>query len=271
MKKKIKINFADFWVGFNPTDNYFFNLLKENFDIEISKTPEYLFYSVFGNDHQNYRCKKILYIGENIAPPLCHVDYAFSFDYMDDKRNFRLPHYLLYPNYYDLINKKVDDSLLNRKFCSFVVSNGNSVDRNNFFQNLSKYKKIDSGGRIFNNLGYLVDDKHKFLKQYKFNLCFENNAHRGYNEHYTTEKLPQAMLANTIGIYFGNTQIEKEFNKNSFINVRDFKNYDEAIEYIIYLDKNDDKYMEVTKQPYIFENQVIKLEYIKEFLYSIFE
>ena len=26
-KKKIKINFSDFWGGFNRTDNYFYNLL----------------------------------------------------------------------------------------------------------------------------------------------------------------------------------------------------------------------------------------------------
>jgi len=44
MKKKIKIEFSDFWGGFNKTDNYFYNLLKEEFDIEISSQPDYLFF-----------------------------------------------------------------------------------------------------------------------------------------------------------------------------------------------------------------------------------
>ena len=31
--KTIKINFTDFWGGFDKTDNYFYNLLKQNFNI----------------------------------------------------------------------------------------------------------------------------------------------------------------------------------------------------------------------------------------------
>ena len=275
MKKQIKINFDSFWGGFDPNSNYFTNFLKEEFDVIISSNPDYLFYSVFGNNHLKCKCKKIFYTGENIEPDLNYTDWAFSFDYLDDKRNYRLPHYLLYDGYYSLINKQIDDTLLNRKFCSFVVSNGNCPDRNNFFTKLSKYKKIDSGGRHFNNLGYAVNDKAEFIKNYKFNISFENSAHRGFNEHYTTEKLPQAMQANTIGIYLGNTQIEKEFNTKSFINVRDFKNHDEAIEYIIHLDKNDNEYMEVMKQSWFPNGNQIpennKEENIKAFLYQIFK
>jgi hypothetical protein len=279
MNKKIKINFCDWWAGFNPIDNYFYNILKEEFDIEISSNPDYLFYSVFGNSHQNFRGTKISYIGENIAPVFKDqnpygADWSFSFDYLDDPRNYRLPHYLLYPGYYDLVNKQVDENLVNRKFCSFVVSNGNSKLRNDFFLKLSKYKKVDSGGRHYNNLGFLVNDKLDFLKNYKFNICFENDAHRGYNEHYTTEKLMQSMQANTIGIYYGNTQIEKEFNKQSFIDVRDFLNLDEAVEYIIELDNNDDKYLEMLKTYWLIDNIIPdnnKIENIKSFLYKIFE
>jgi hypothetical protein len=191
---------------------------------------------------------------------------------MDDERNYRLPHYLLYPGYYDLVNKKIDDSLVNRKFCSFVVSNGNCSERNNFFQKLSKYKKVDSGGSYNNNIGYYISDKMDFIKNYKFNICFENNAHRGFNEHYTTEKLMQSCVANTIGIYLGNTQIGKEFNTESFINVRDFKSEDDMIEYIIELDKNDDKYLEKLRNFWFINNRIPeenKEENIKNFLYKI--
>ena len=171
---KIKIDFSDFWGGFNKTDNYFYNLLKEEFDVEISSSPDFLFFSIFGNQHQNYKCKKIFYTGENIAPPLNYCDYSFSFDYLDDERNYRLPHYLLYPGYYDMVNKKVDESLLNRKFCSFVVSNGNSLERNNFFNKLSKYKIVNSGGSHLNNIGYKIPDKNKWLSEFKFNICFQS-------------------------------------------------------------------------------------------------
>ena len=275
MKKKIKINFSDWWGGFDKTNNYFYNLLKEEFDVEISNNPDYLFFSVFGNLHQNYKCKKIFYTGENVAPPLDYCDYSFSFDYLDDSRNYRLPHYLLYDGYYELARPKViEDSMAKRKFCSFVVSNGNCKDRNDFFLELSKYKKIDSAGRHFNNVGYLANDKIEFLRNYKFNICFENDAHRGYNKHYTTEKLMQTFVTNTVGIYLGNTEIEREFNKNSFINLRDFNSYKEAIEFIIDLDNNDDKYLKILNQSCFDEYKIPennKIENIKAFLYKIFD
>lgn len=274
MKKKIKIDFSDFWGGFDKTNNYFYHLLKDEFEIEISNNPEYLFFSVFGNNHLNYKCKKIFYTGENIAPPLDYCDFSFSFDYLDDERNYRLPHYLLYDGYYELERSRyIDESFAKRGFCSFIVSNGNCVDRNNFFTQLSKYKKVDSGGRWLNNIGYLVDDKIDFMAKYKFNICFENDAHRGYNQHYTTEKLVQTFVAKTVGIYLGNTNIEKEFNKSCFINIRDFAKTEDVIDFIIHLDNNDDKYLEFLKQPVFIEYKIPdnnKIENIKSFLYKIF-
>lgn len=274
MKKTIKIDFTDWWGGFDKTNNYFYNLLKEEFDVQISNQPDFLFFSVFGNSHQNYKCQKIFYTGENIQPPLGYCQWSFSFDYLDDETNYRLPHYLLYDGYYELTReKKIEEWMANRKFCSFVVSNGNCKDRNDFFIKLSKYKKVDSAGRHYNNLGFLAKDKVEFLKNYKFNICFENDAHRGYNKHYTTEKLMQAMQANTIGLYYGNTEIGKEFNKKSFIDVRDFSNFDEAVEHVIELDKNSDKYLEMLRTPYFTDNIIPnnnKLENIKSFLYKIF-
>jgi len=56
------------WGGFNKTDNYFYNLLKEEFDIEISDKPDYLFFSVSENSHQKFSGVKISYIVENVWP-----------------------------------------------------------------------------------------------------------------------------------------------------------------------------------------------------------
>ena len=44
----IKIGFSDFWSGFdlnpvdNTTNNFFYNILSEKFDIEISDNPKCL-------------------------------------------------------------------------------------------------------------------------------------------------------------------------------------------------------------------------------------
>ena len=274
MKKKIKIDFSDFWGGFDKTDNYFYNLLKEEFDVEISSNPDYLFFSLFGNQHQNYNCIKIFYTGENVAPPLGYCQYSFSFDYLDDSRNYRLPHYLLYDGYYELVRTKViEESMSNRKFCNFVASNGDCQERNHLVQELSKYKKVDCGGRWMNNIGGPVSDKRKFQSEYKFSIAFENNAYRPQHPGYTTEKIMEPMTVNSIPIYWGNPKIDLEFNTKSFVNFYDFKSENDMIEYIIELDKDDNKYLEMLNQTWFIDYNIPennKIENIKSFLYKIF-
>lgn len=273
--KKIKINFTDFWPGFDKTNNYFYNLLKEEFDVEISNNPDYLFFSIFGNQHQSFNCIKIFYTGENIAPPLGYCQYSFSFDYLDDNRNYRLPHYLLYDGYYDLARPKViEESMAKRKFCNFVASNGNCKERNDFVTQLSKYKKVDCGGRWMNNIGYPVDDKRKFQSEYKFSIAFENNAYRPQHIGYTTEKIMEPMTVNSIPIYWGNPRVELEFNTKSFINFYDFDSFQNMKEYIIELDNDNNKYLEMIKQPWFIDYNIPdnnKIENIKSFLYKIFK
>lgn len=274
IRTKLKIDFCDFWVGFDKTNNYFYNLLKEEFDVEISDRPEYLFFSIFGSSHQNYNCIKIFYTGENVPPPVGYCDYSFSFDNIDNLKNYRLPHYLLYDGYYELARPKaIEESMAKRKFCNFVASNGNCVERNQFVIQLSRYKKVDSGGRWMNNLGYAVDDKRKFQSEYKFSVSFENNAYRPQFPGYTTEKIMEPMTVNSIPIYWGNPEIYKEFNTKSFVNFYDFGSMGEMIDYIIDLDKNDEKYLNLLKNDWFIGNQIPennKLENIKNFLFNIF-
>ena len=274
MKRKIKIDFSDWWGGFDKTNNYFYNLLKEEFDVEISSNPDYLFFSLFGQNHQRYNCKKIFYTGENIAPPLGYCDYSFSFE-PTVGTNYRLPHYLLYDGYYELaLKKKIDESMANRKFCNFIVSNGDCQDRNNFFAKLSKYKKVDSGGRFANNIGYAVDDKRKFQSEYKFSIAFENNAYRPGHEWYITEKIMEPMTVNSIPLYKGGSKINEDFNTESFVNFHDFHNEDDMIDYIIELDKDDSRYLKMLNKPWFEEYNIPdnnKIDNIKSFLYKIFQ
>jgi hypothetical protein len=273
MKKKIKIDFSDFWGGYDKTNNYFYNLLKDEYDIEISNQPEFLFFSIFGNSHQNYNCKKIFYTGENVAPPLDYCDWSFSFDYLDNPRNYRLPHYLLYDGYYELQREKIiDESFANRKFCNFVASNGNCKERNDFVKELSKYKKVDCGGRWMNNIGYVVKDKRQFQSDYKFSIAFENNAYRPQHKGYTTEKIMEPMTVNSLPIYWGNPEINKEFNTKSFINFYDYNDFQKMIEAIIQLDNDPHKYLQMMSQPWFLDNQIPennKEENIKKFLFGI--
>ena len=61
MKKKIKINFVDFFRGFDKENNQFTNILRERYDVEISDSPKYIFYSTFGKTYLDYDCVKIYF------------------------------------------------------------------------------------------------------------------------------------------------------------------------------------------------------------------
>jgi len=109
-----------------------------------------------------------------------------------------------------------------------------------------------------NNIEYLVMDKLSFLQQYKFTIAFENSSYPGY----TTEKLLQAFIAYKIPIYWGNPLIHKDFNTNSFINCHDYNNFEEVIERVIEVDKDDSLYREyITKSPIIANAEI---EYLDE-------
>lgn len=258
MKKRIKIFYTDFWPKFNIEDNYFNDLLSKRFDIELSAdNPDFLIYSVFGNQFRRYKCPRIIYIGENVRPNFNECDYAFSFDYdSHGGRNFRLPHYALYTDP-EILTKPLDVEKIisgKRKFCSFIYSNPNCGIRNRFFKKLSEYKKVDSGGRLFNNMGSRVKDKVEFLSSYKFNIAFENESYPGY----TTEKILEPMLVGTIPIYWGNEYISREFNAKSFINYFDFDTEKEMISRINEIDNDDNLYAEILSEPFYPGNKVNK-------------
>jgi hypothetical protein len=258
MKKKLKLAFSDFWGGFeyNPNsntpvgDNVFYNILSERFDIEISNNPDFLIFSVFGNNHQRYSCKKIFYTGENIRPNFEFCDYSISFDYIEDDRNIRYPlsGITLYEsNKKYLFERETDlEKIKNskNKFCNFIFSNANANLRNTLMSELSKYKKVDSGGRALNNIGYLVGDKLEFISEYKFTIAFENSEYPGY----TTEKIVHPKLVESIPLYWGNPVVNRDWNTKSFINMYDFTSLKEFVEYIIEVDNNDDLYFNILKE-----------------------
>jgi succinate dehydrogenase flavin-adding protein (antitoxin of CptAB toxin-antitoxin module) len=250
---KLKINFTDFWSGFNKTDNFFWNLLNQHYDLEISENPDVLFFSVFGDRYKSYKCFRIFYTGECFEPNLDLADFSLSFSLVNSTRHLRLPLYVLYVDLSRLLNKPTPGEIiaLKSKFCCFVVSNGGSRLRNDFFKKLSKYKKVDSGGRWLNNIGGPVADKINFIKDYKFVISFENQAWPGY----TTEKIIEPMLVNSIPIYWGNPLIDQDFNVNSFVNVNDFSSTDRAIEYIISLDQDDQRLFNMLEQPWLTNNK----------------
>jgi len=136
-KKTIKINFKDFWNYFNPHDNFFLNILKEDYEVIISDNPDYVFYSVYDKRSPIYSKKvgglgvflkenfpeiyrllkkiyyfkkdrwsmpvlkgnfvKIFFTVENGKPDMNKCDWAFSSFYDEELKN---PRHLRIPSYF---------------------------------------------------------------------------------------------------------------------------------------------------------------------------
>jgi alpha(1,3/1,4) fucosyltransferase len=247
--KKLKIDFCDFWEGFDKHDNYFTGLLGRYYQLEIGPGPDFLFFSTRGEEHLKYNCTRIYYTPESFLPDYLHCDYAISFEMEDNVRNLRFPLYNLYGNMEDLAAPKRPYAEVRKnhtRFCNMVVTNARATKRIEFFHKLSQYKQVDSGGKYLNNIGGPIDDKRAFISKYKFTFAFENKIHPGY----TTEKLVEPMFCGSMPIYWGNPFVGQEFNTKSFINWDDYGSDEAVIERIIELDTHDDLYEEVYNQPY---------------------
>ena len=280
----MKISFADFWDGFDYNNNFFRDLILSidnsyNF-IPFSNDTDILIYSCFGKSHNKVspKVKKIFYTGENLRPNYNDCQYSLTFDFDSySGKNIRLPLWVLQIDWFNKINytnpqyviplEYIKANPLTRKnkdkFCC-IVFNSRSPHRCEIIEKLGKYKKVDCYGKPFGNWFYGEDNKLKTMSDYKFNICFENSISPGYY----TEKMIHAKTAGCLPLYWADNGCEKDFNKNSFLNLYNFNNLDEFVEKIIELDKDDLAYSQITKE-YLFENKEISLDNLKKELSNI--
>lgn len=137
-------------------------------------------------------------------------------------------------------------------FANFITSHESEGNiRGAFFKQLNQYKRVESPGDYLNNMpdgkkvDWKNDSKTDFQRKCKFTLCFESTNHYGF----VTEKIMDAFYADTIPVYYGSPTVTDIFNKNAFINCGDYPSFDAVIEKIKELDNDDEKYLEMLRQP----------------------
>ncbi|MBS1596765.1 MAG: glycosyltransferase [Bacteroidetes bacterium] len=267
MRASLKINFTDFWPGFIKSDNYFYNLLSQHYEVSIADEPDILFYSCYGKDYLQFYCVRIFFSAENMRPDFSGCDYAMTFDYLQNQKHYRLPLYGLYieqrGNLNELLRVNTKEQALaawakKTKFCCMVVSNGISKKRIDFFHELSKVKQVDSGGKYLNNIGGPVKDKLSFISDYKFVIAFENSSYPGY----TTEKILDPLYVQSIPVYWGNSLVGNDFNKKKFLDYADYTDANELIEAMLEIEKNPELAINMLMEP-VFPNNFVP-EYIND-------
>lgn len=73
-----------------------------------------------------------------------------------------------------------------------------------------------------------IENKIDMLSRYKFNFCIENTRYPGY----VTEKIFDAMVANTIPVYWGAPDIADFVPQETYIDISQFSSYGELSNYM---------------------------------------
>jgi hypothetical protein len=274
----MNISYLDFWPGFDSNCNWFNLLFREalkGVEINFNSAPEeadIIMFSGFGSQnihYKNSKAVKIFYTGENERSNLSVADYSLSFDYdSHDGRNFRLPHWYMYVNWWDepnfshariskerLFKKHDPEEVFSRKeFCSIII--GNPVrNRIEVAQKLDTFKPVHGYGRVFARpySGCKVD----LMEKYRYNICFENSIYPGY----ITEKLLEAKVAGCIPIYYGTETVNTDFNEKCFINFANYSSNEELLQEIIELENNPSKFKQIAAEPLFNESPNLKKLY----------
>lgn len=282
--KTVKIKFVGFWDGFNYEENIVYQILKKHYDVKVVDDPDYIICSVLGVPYEyvKYPQVRIMYSGENYVPDFNLVDYAlcpYPVSFLD--RCCYRPVCIG-----DLCQLKgiqtqkrdFDKSILKDKvyFANFIASHESEYNiRGDFFKKLCEYKRVESPGSYLNNMPdgkivwHLNNSKTDFQRKCKFTLCFESTK----NEGFVTEKITDAFYSDTIPVYYGSSTVTDIFNPKAFINCSDYPSFDAVIEKIIELDQDDEKYLEMLREPVFvnpdFAEKITKD--IEDFVVNIFE
>lgn len=214
------------------------------------------------------RTVRIFITGENVLTNWNEADYALTHERRYDDRHWRVP---LFRHWYDTRETRPvrDFSIVKARvsrFCNFIYSNERARERISFLEELDKYKRVDSGGAVRNNIGRRVDDKLAFIRESKFTIAFENESTPGY----VTEKIIQPLIEGSIPIYWGDPTITKDFNPECFINVHDYSSFSEVVQLVRRIDEDDSLWRQYVSAP-IFPNGELPDELSDEAIINFFK
>ena len=232
------------------------NCILNTVDITPIKTADYIIFFDLNLRYilQAYFAKKLhksIYI--SFEPPVVmplHKDTNLKWiskifgkvliwqdDLVDNKKFFKF--YFPVPN--QNINYKQIE-FKDKKFITTIVGYKKSNKKNElyskrieaikYFEN--KYKGFEFFGVGWNTNKFQsykgkINNKYEVLKNYKFTLCFENECNiNGL----ISEKIFDCFYARTIPIFWGGSNPEAYFPKETYIDKRDFSSYDELDSYL---------------------------------------
>lgn len=227
MKPVVRIRWINFFGGFDDEmcRSHVLMELCDEFTFVFDAAPDVLLVGCYGQDTvPASNAIRVGYYTENVAPDLVNFDYFFGCEYADIVRS---------PKYCKRVFGPLDpgafqgcadpEQELHRKtrFCNFIYR-VRLPFRERFCAELSRrYKQVTAPGISMNNCSDLgarsspswQQEKQAYLRSFKFTIAFENSRRIGY----TTEKLYDALGADTVPIYWGDPQVDTVVNRHALV------------------------------------------------------
>lgn len=291
--KEIIIAFSDMWPGFNYNNNFITDsLCHYRPDIKVKGIlwssniiPNLLVFGPYSKEWKSVPASipKVFFSCENWGEwddP--SVKLYLTSSRMEDDRHMRIPTWMTFIDWFSdskELPQGCEDNPIRlpvhfaltphpvtfkdrKDFCGFVVSNPICSFRNDTFQVVNNYKRVDSGGALYNNIGGQLTlkypgggcgdiSKYHFFATHKFSISFENSQADGY----ITEKLLHAKMAGCLPIYWGDKNTDSDFVPNSFINLSNIDNPDKVLEVIKLLESKPEMCSIIASTPLLNEEK----------------
>lgn len=130
-----------------------------------------------------------------------------------------------------------------------VASNPEQI-RSHFIKNLMKHDEVE----IFGKLGKAIQNKNDTLREFNFNICFENDIYPGY----VTEKAIEAYRSGCIPVWRGD-DAGQFINKDAIIDVTNMT-ITEAIQEVLRISKDPELMIEMKSAPLL--KKIIPIEQV---------
>jgi hypothetical protein len=285
MSKSVKIYAFNFWRGFSMESGFVPYLLRRALGpFDLARTEheaDIVLVSVFPRfqrlrgilpaivrETPKFPEKSIGLLWENQRPDYRKYAYSLSSDFDSyGGRNARVPVWyaqIKWPDRLDTAASKdakvwdgfeplvsVESLMMPRKpsppeqrkrFCCFVAAN-REPHRVLAAQALERVSEVDLYGPIAGKP--FRGSKYDLLRDYKFNLCFENSTFPGYY----TEKMLQAWVGGCIPLYYSDPWFHVDFNRKAALNRIDCSSLEEFASQVAALNRSPDAFAEMFSEP----------------------
>ena len=283
----ITVAFLNMWEGFNYDSNFITDALRHFSKQSVNGIPYYpqcnASFVICGPHGQPTiiprTIPKVFWSAENW--PLPHDTYSLyvTNSIKEDDTHLRIPTWMIFIDWFTTNTTIPIDCTDNPirfplsmamqphpvsfqerdEFCAFVVSNPSCTLRNDAFHYVNQYKKVHSGGGLYNNIGGQLSlkypgggcgdvSKYEFFSKHQFTLSFENSQNTGY----VTEKVLHAKMAGCVPLYWGSLQTD-DFVPHSFINLSAISSVETVVDVIKKLESRPDLCAKMASTPILDE------------------